>query len=60
MSGRAQPYSLRLDVFRHLILSGFVGKEIQLEEKVKYLEDTLVGRLTWSSHIDQVKRKASK
>ena len=37
----------------------FLGEEIRWEEKVKYLGVTLDRRLTWSSHIDQVRRKAS-
>jgi hypothetical protein len=37
----------------------FLGEEIRWEEKVKYLGVTLDRRLTWSSHIGQVRRKAS-
>ena len=49
MSGRVQPpRPLR-----------FIGEEIRWEEKVKHLGVTLNRRLTWSSHIDQVRREAS-
>ena len=37
----------------------FLGEEIKWEEKVKYLGVTLDRRHTWSSHIDQIRRKAS-
>ena len=41
------------------IWARFLGEETRWEEKVKYLGVTLDRRLTWYSHIDQVRRKAS-
>ena len=38
----------------------FLGEEIRWEETVKYPGVTLDRILTWSSHIDQVRRKASR
>ena len=58
MSGRVQPYYLRLDEFRQLVHSGSRRTD-SMEKKVKYQGVTLDRILTWHSHIDQVRRKAS-